>query len=222
MLQQVDPLTRLILANAIYFEARWDSPFHPPLTRPAPFHRLDGSRVEVQMMSQTCHLSRYEDDHVQAVRLPYTGNRISLVLVAPRLGFFETHGTGPESLRVADRLEPGITQISMPRFRIAAGLQLSRALGELGMPNAFGTTADFSGISPELGFHVDEVLHQTFIDVDEEGTVAAAVTMPIMAGASMPRDIAEITLDRPFVFAIRDEPTGAILFAGRLADPLQP
>lgn len=249
----IDALTRLVLTNAIYFNAAWADPFEPSLTRQAAFHRLDGSEVDVPMMHQTGLVAYGEAENYQAVALPYDGRELSMIIVLPRPGEFEAFeagwqalrsdtdqyslcpGTGLETLRsvvspgappagtsleaIVEGLEFEQVALSLPRFDFDSGFSLREALSALGMPLAFSPGADFSGMtgSPEL--FISEVVHKAFVAVDEAGTEAAAATAVMMALGAAPEQPVEMTVDRPFLFLIRDEATGAILFVGRVVDP---
>jgi serpin B len=238
----VTTLTRLILVNALYLKAPWLNPFDVADTTPGRFTRPDGSRVTVPMMSLTscqgggiCPLPYAAGAGWRAVELPYLGDSLAMTIIVPKdLAAFERGLTSQKLTRIIGALRtepPGTTtwevydvHVTMPRFGIESRADLADALSAMGMPLAFDLdTADFSGISPiarETGLYIKKVIHQANIDVDEKGTEAAAATAVVMAtgGGPMTREV-EFRVDRPFLFLIRDVPTGAILFMGRVVDP---
>jgi serpin B len=215
----LDARTRLVLTNAIYLKAPWLLPFDPAAA--ATFRRADDSAVQAQMMSQSVSLAYGRGDGYQAVRLPYAGG-LSMVAILPdagTLGAFERSLDGAALRRIVSGLAAKPVVLSMPRFSFRSKAALKDALGELGMPIAFTDRADFSGITREEPLAITDVLHQAFIAVDEKGTEAAAATAVIFHAISAPLQPVVLTLDRPFLFLIQDDETGAILFMGRLADP---
>jgi serpin B len=216
------PLTRVILANAIYFKARWEHEFQEMWTKPAPFTLLGGSRVDVPMMHQGGHFKSVRDGDLQALEMPYTGGKISMVVFLPDAGKFEQE----EKALDAGRLEGMIramtsqqTELAVPKFRVESSFMLKESLGSLGIRSAFGPGADFTRVSSEPGFGLSEMVHKTYVDVNERGTEAAAVTIAMAAGSAPPRRVVDFRCDRPFLFVIRDLPTGTPLFMGRVVDP---
>jgi serpin B len=215
------PMTRVLLANAIYFKARWQDPFVEGATRPEPFHLLNGSSVQVPMMHNGGYFASARDRELHALQLPYSGGNLAMVLLLPDAGKFEKvqkelNASHLQGLFAA--MEPKQTELSMPKFRVESSFMLAAPLRALWIIRAF-EKGDFSRVSPEPGFFLSEVLHKTFVDVDEKGTEAAAVTMPMLAGSAPPRNLVEFHVDRPFLFVIRDVPTGTPLFLGRVVDP---
>ena len=233
--------TRLILVNAMYLKAPWLNPFDVADTKPGRFTRVDGSRVTVPMMNLVrcqgigmCDLPYAAGAGWRAVQLPYLGDALAITIIVPEdLAAFERGLTSQKLTRVVGALRtapPGTTdvvydvKVTLPRFAIEARADLAPALVAMGMPLAFDVdTADFSGISPiarETGLYIKKVIHQANIDVDEKGTEAAAATAVVMATGGGP-GIREVVfkVDRPFLFLVRDVPTGAILFMGRVVDP---
>jgi serpin B len=217
-------MTRLVLANAIYFKGEWTEPFLNG-TRDAPFSRLDGSQVEVPTMSRRAETSYAEVDSVQAIDLPYKGERISMLVLLPTEGQFEAFEsrTDGEFLRsVLNALQKQDVKLYLPKFDFSAEFKLAPTLKAMGMPDAFDMTkADFSGMydpSQVSGnnLYLSHVIHKAFVAVDEVGTEAAAASGVVAEAASMP---IVLRVDRPFIFLIRDRQTGAILFIGRVVDP---
>lgn len=218
----IKPLTRLVLTNAIYFKAAWDSPFPKNAAWPSAFTKLDGSQVSVPMMAQTQTYPYYQGADVQAVELPYSGRQLSMVLLVPDAGAFAAFD---DSLN-ADKLSGILSQLvairlhlSMPKFGFESKLSLKTALGSLGMRIPFSANADFSGIDGTTDLQLADVFHKAFVAVDESGTEAAAATAVVVGTTSVMDPPRNLTVDRPFLFLIRDRETGAILFLGRVTDP---
>ena len=220
----LNDLTRLVLVNAVYFKAKWQIPFSKPATAAAPFHRLDGTDARAQMMrlgSLPSLLYAHAPDF-QVVSLPYVGG-LSMVLVVPDAGkFAAVQSQMSDGATVAGALaltSRKAVDLSMPRFEFRSTAMLRDTLGKLGMPLAFTERADFSAMSPREKMLVQEVAHEAFIAVDEEGTEAAAATAVIAGVTGAPSEVVQLTVDRPFFFFIRDDETGAVLFTGRVMDP---
>ena len=217
----IDGLTRLVLTNAIYFKASWVTAFDEGKTAPAPFQLLDGSSVEASMMRASGAKVRYaRAGSFQAVELPYIGNEVSMLILLPDAGKFAEAEAGldADELRtITAALKPVLATLSMPKFEFEWELSLKDPLRALGMESAF-EGADFSGMDGTRNLAITDVLHKSFIAVDEQGTEAAAATAVIIGETAAP-EVVEVTVDRPFIFLIRDKPTGAILFLGRLASP---
>ena len=220
----IDTLTRLVLANAIYFKASWSEQFEEAKTQTQDFHLLDGSVVSVPMMHQSATFRYGESQGVQAVELPYVGDQVAMLILMPQSGGFENFESSltPEVLQsLIASMEPRQLALGMPKYEIRSSFGLVPALADLGMSTAFGSEADFSGIDGTRDLYISDVVHQAFVSVDEAGTEAAAATAVIIGVTSMPLAPFELTLDRPFVFLLRDVQTGAILFAGRLVNPAE-
>ena len=214
-------LTRLVLTNALYFKASWASKFDPASTTSGSFHAPAGDR-SVPMMHQVLKAAYVEEADYQAVELPYLSDAVRMLLILPAEGAFEQiAGSLDEAffqqLRAA-RSQYQVT-LTLPRFEFESENPLKAPLSALGMPGAFVETADFSGIAGGVQpLWIDEVYHKAFVAVDEQGTEAAAATAVVIATLSAPPS-AEAIFERPFLFAIVDEPTGQILFLGQLVDP---
>jgi serpin B len=220
-----DPLTRLVLANAIYFKAVWEYEFDANETADALFTLLDGETVTVDMMGlERGETLAYADgDGWQAIALPYKGGLAEMVLIVPDLGnyeAFEAALTADEYAAILSSLERQSVLLHMPKFTFEAEYGLSDALVQMGMVEAFDRDlADFSGMDGQRLLYIGDVLHKAFIAVDEKGTEAAAATIIFVMMASLPMSEITLTIDRPFFFVIRDVPTGTILFMGRVLDP---
>ena len=213
--------TVLVLTNAIYFMASWHHEFDPENTEDGTFTALDGSESTVPMMHQNVRTNYADVGGVEAVELPYVGEAVSMVLILPEAGTFEEfeRDLDAETLfGIFEELGDAQGDLAMPKFEFETEVQLSDALSELGMSAAFGPGADFGGmVEGDGGPGIDEVYHDAFISVDEEGTEAAAATAVVML-ASAPPNWGEVRFDRPFLFCIRDRPTDAVLFLGRVVD----
>ena len=215
----LDETTRLVLTNAIYLKAPWQMQFDEAVA--GTFHRADGSDVQAKLMSQSESLRYVKGDGYQAVRLPYAGG-LSMIAIVPdagKLSAVERSLDGAALRRIVNGLKDTQVILSMPKFSFRSKAQLKDALGELGMPIAFTSRADFSGMTKQEPLEISDVIHQAFIAVDEKGTEAAAATAVVMRSTSAPLQPVELRIDRPFLFLIQDDGTGAILFMGRLADP---
>ncbi len=220
----VTNMTRLALANAIYLKAPWQMPFQEDLTTQEPFTLDDGSEVEVPMMHTTGTLRCATGDEWQAVELPYVGSALAMLVVVPEdLAAFEAELDADFLNRLVDSLAEteARAELAMPRFSTEARAELTPVLQGLGMDVPFSPgEADFSGMTTEERLHIGFVIHQANIDVDEKGTEAAAATVVGMdSSGGGPAEVCDIAADQPFLFAIRDVETGAILFLGRIVDP---
>lgn len=219
----IDTLTRLVLTNAIYFNAAWANPFDPAETRDGAFHLLDGSQVTVPMMRQTAGYRYAAGDGFQAVELPYDGRELAMVILLPDADRFEEFERSLDAGRLEEILSGLADQevtLTMPRFRVESDFSLKDTLTAMGMPVAFEPgRADFSGMNGRRDLYISAVLHKAFVAVDENGTEAAAATAVIFKEAGAPMQPVEVTVDHPFIFLIRDLQTGAILFIGRVVNP---
>ncbi|KXA97225.1 hypothetical protein AKJ39_03575, partial [candidate division MSBL1 archaeon SCGC-AAA259J03] len=218
----IDSLTRAVLTNAIYFNASWRSPFEESNTSDGKFTLLDGREIDVRMMTQTEKFRYAEGSNYKAVELPYSGkNNMSMLIILPtgdRFKEFESSlGTGLLE-DIVKKLEVRSVSLKMPKFEYKAGLNLTKTLSEMGMPAAFGPDANFSGMTEDRSLAITDVLHKAFVSVDEEGTEAAAATA-VIVGETAVIERAEMNVDSPFIFMIRDNDTGTVLFLGRVLDP---
>jgi serpin B len=220
----LDELVRLVLANAIYFKAAWINQFEEVNTQDAPFNLLDGSQVSAATMRQTEGMPYASGPGWQAAELAYEGGRQSMLILLPAEGEFEAFEASLDAERVNEiiaDLEWNTVELSLPKFSFESEYELDSVLAGMGMPTAFDEMrADFSGMTGERELFIGAVLHKAFVDVNEEGTEAAAATAVIMRLESMPLDPQQMQVDRPFMFMIRDNETGSILFVGRVLNPL--
>ncbi len=219
----IDELTRLVLTNAIYFNAAWEYPFDEDMTADGPFYLLDGGQVTVPMMKQTESFGYTEGEGYQAVELLYDGDELSMVIFLPEAGEFEAFEEGLQAQQVCDiisGLQPTEVALTMPQFEFDSEFSLKDTLAGMGMPIAFSPhDADFSGMTGKPELFISDVVHKAFVAVDEAGTEAAAATAVIVGTTAVPEPPVKVTLDRPFIFLIRDIETGAILFVGRVMNP---
>ncbi len=218
----INNLTRLVLTNAIYFNAAWAQPFQKGATTQGTFHRLDGSDVSVSMMRQTQSFRYSEGANYQATELPYDGRELSMIVILPRAGAFADFEQSFDS-RILKTIVDGLTSrevaLTMPKFGFETSMSLKQNLTALGMGNAFTDSADFSGMDGARDLRIQDVIHKAYVAVDEDGTEAAAASAVIVGTTALPSDTAEMKVDRPFLFLIRDNPTGTVLFLGRVSDP---
>lgn len=215
--------TRLILTNAIYFKGKWESEFKKAKTTEEEWHSLKVA-AKVPMMHQKGDFLYYENDDFQALDLPYKGRQVSMLVVLPRkeTGLASLEATWSATgtyQQITRRIFDETVVVSLPRFKMEAEFRLKSVLCDLGADLAFGTDADFSGIGDEP-LTIAEVVHKAFVEVNEEGTEAAAASGVVMAFKSaMPIQPKVFKADHPFLFFIRDRNTNAVLFSGRVADP---
>jgi serpin B len=220
----INEMTRLILTNSVYFKGDWLSPFSANQTRKRPFLLPGGRSVPAAFMRQRGRFRVIRQPGFQALEAPYKGKELSMVLFVPErpdgLAEFERGLTGEKLGGWIDALmaeQPGDTEFVMPKLQLTTKASLVPPLKALGMRRAFDrNAAEFGAMAPPPRLFVSDVIHQTFLMVDEKGTEAAAVTAALMEQESMPM---EFHADRPFFFLIRDNRSGAILFRGRISDP---
>lgn len=221
----LDALTRLVLVNAVYLDATWANQFDPHATTDGDFTTLAGDKVTTKMMSQAEVMPYAAGDGWKAVELPYLRDELGMLLIVPDSGKF-AEVEGQLGTGLIDSVEGRLgsdheVALTLPKFKFRTQATLTQALGTLGMKTAFDpNAADFSGMTKQASLYISDVIHEAYIDVDEEGTEAAAATAVVMRlTAAMPTEQVQLTIDRPFLFAIRDRATGAILFLGRVTDP---
>jgi serpin B len=215
--------TKMVLVNAIYFKADWLSPFDANDTYDSSFKLLDGSEVTVPMMGQQLYIPYFVGDDYAVAELPYAGESAVMTLLVPDEGRFEeieAQVDGAMFNEALANLAPADVTLRMPKFEFESPFNLSDALIDMGMPLAFDENrADFSGMTDQQDLYIGNVIHKAFVALDEKGTEAAAATAVVMEGATamMPENV--LTIDRPFLFFIRDVETGQILFIGRVLNP---
>jgi len=222
----LDVLTRLVLVNAIYFYGDWATPFKKELTKTKNFALLDGTKDTVPFMNQGERYNYYEDSKIQAIEIPYKDNIASMVIFLPNttdgiaeLGKsldYKYYQEIIESLQITD------VSLSLPKFKMDFKFELGSTLSQMGMPLAFSQTgADFSGMTGSRDLFISKVIHQAFVIVDEKGTEAAAATVVTMSLMMAPKHIEPkiFKADHPFMFLIKDNTTGSILFMGKIMKP---
>jgi serpin B len=221
----LDPDTRMALVNAIYFKADWLTPFDAESTQDAPFHLLDGSEVTVPTMNQDAFMPYAKGDGWQAIELAYEGQTAAMDIIVPDEGRFEEIESSLDyetASAIMNSLQPTSVTLALPKFTFESEFGLADQLKALGMTDAFDPDrADFSGMSDRNDLFISAVLHKAFVAVDEKGTEAAAATAVIVGVTSAPVFEVTLSIDRPFIFLIRDIPTGQILFVGRVLNPVQ-
>jgi serpin B len=217
--------TRMALVNAIYFKADWLHPFDADSTQDAPFHLLDGSDVTVPMMNHGTFIPYAKGDGWQAIELAYQGETAAMDIIVPDEGRFEEIGSSLDyetASAILGSLQPTSVSLALPKFKFESVFGLADQLKALGMTDAFDPDqADFSGMSERNDLYISAVVHKAFVAVDEKGTEAAAATAVIVGVTSAPLFDVILTVDRPFIFLIRDIPTRQILFVGRVLNPAQ-
>lgn len=223
----IDPDTRLMLTNAVYFKAAWATPFQEGSTADRAFHLADGSTIEVPTMREDrLQVGLHEEAGVQALELPYEEQDLAMLILLPKEpdGLWDlAERLDVDRLeRIVDSLESIQARVDLPRFEFESEFDLREALGVLGMPLAFSREADFTGMAEDAEaeqLHLSDAIHKAFIDVHEEGTEAAAATAIGARVVAAPVELPHVRVDRPFLFLIRDTDTQTILFFGHVMDP---
>ncbi len=212
--------TRLVLTNAVYFNANWETAFNPALTKKASFTPLTGDPVSVDTMHANLDSRFGEGPGYKAASIPYRASGLDMLVILPDAGTFNEFEAAFDETQltaITSSLAGADVVLSMPKFTFSSALSVRDTLRTLGMNAAFDD-ADFSGIHPTADLVISDVIHQAFVAVDEEGTEAAAATAVIIKDVSAP-PTKPLDLNRPFIFAIRDTGTGEILFLGRVTKP---
>jgi len=219
----LDAMTRLVLTNAIYFKGDWAVQFDPKTTRNLPFILLDGNKTNAQMMHHTGDYRYLETAKFQAIEIPYKNKEVSMIIFLPKthdgLPAFEESLTGGNLSEWLGKMRSRkIDTLALPKFTMTCEFQLGEMLASMGMTDAFSGTADFSGMTASRDLFISEVVHKAFVEVNEEGTEAAAATGVVMKLNGM-RKPTIFRADHPFLFLIRDTATGSVLFMGRVMQP---
>ncbi|MFZ3069573.1 MAG: serpin family protein [Anaerolineaceae bacterium] len=219
----LNEMTRLVLTNAVYFKAAWLTQFDPASTAEGAFTLSDGSTTQVPMMHLTHALNASAEGNLKVVELPYEGGTYSMVVMMPedgKLAEFEQSLTQEKLNGILSGLGYASVILTMPRFKVESSFSLADQMEQLGMTDAFNPDlADFSGMNGKKELYVSSLIHKAFANVNEEGTEAAAATAVVVGVTSAPAEQYTITLDKPFLFLIRDNATNTILFIGRVAHP---
>ena len=223
--EDINSSVRMILVNALYFKSAWMYPFAASSTTEAPFFPGNGKETKVKMMNlNDGHFLYFENDSFQMLALPYLGKEYSMYVILPanKIGYkgVEAQLSYPYLKNLELKMQKTAIDLFFPRFGFSSSVQLSENLKKMGMVEAFGDNADFSGMTGRKDLFISKVIHKTFIAVDENGTEAAAATAVVMVErAAMPVDRIVFKADHPFFFYIKNNQTGAILFIGRLVNP---
>jgi len=221
----INALTRLILTNAIYFKGSWQKPFDPSATELRPFYVSRDTEKEVQMMWQRSDFRYTNDNLVQVLELPYSGSGVSMIVILPKeertLHEVEQQLSLELFKRWISNLKMESVEVYLPKFRIECRLELRTVLMNMGMSDAFTDAADFSGMDGTKKLKIQNVIHQSFVEVDEKGTEAAAATAVIVGIKASPYGEKYVVFkaDRPFLFILYDKTHDLILFMGRLSNP---
>jgi serine protease inhibitor len=219
----LDANTKLVLANAIYFYGYWKTTFDTAKNQIAPFYKNGGTQVNTTFMNASYSMDYASDEMFKVVSIPYKNNEVSLLLILPN---------NPDSFKLAmnsldirryfdlsKSLKPEKVNLSLPKFKMESEFYLEEKLPAMGMSDAFTKEADFSGMTGNKSLSISKVIHKAFIDVSEKGTEAAAATVVIMSRNGGSHKPIEFKADHPFIFMIKDNSTGQILFMGILNDP---
>ena len=221
----INSMTRLVLTNAIYFKGKWDIEFDKEDTREEEFTLDSGDKIQVDMMHNTENFGYYEDGNMQILEMDYKGKELSMLVLLPKNDISSLDGIISKARLEEwnDALYKPEVIVSMPKFTFETKYtEMGQNLVNLGMPTAFTEAADFSGMEDGFeDFYIDFVIHQAFVEVDEEGTEAAAATTIGIVGTSAggSSEVIRFTADHPFIFIIQHKETGNILFMGKVMDP---
>ena len=220
----LDRMTRLVLTNAIYFKGDWARQFEKGRTLDAPFTLPSGEKIDIPMMNQTARFKYAETEDLQLLELPYAGDDLSMVVLLPKrtdgLADIEKKLTAESLSAWLAPLRGSEVVVSVPRFKMTRQFSLASVLKSMGMTDAFSGRADFSGMNGRRNLFISAVIHKAYVDVTEEGTEAAAATaVGVKLTAVVPAPKPVFRADHPFLFLIRHNQTGSILFLGRLVNP---
>ena len=220
----LNSMTRLVLTNAIYFKGNWASQFKEDRTNDAPFTLADNQKVDVPMMNQKTEFGYMETDAFQALEMPYVENELSMVIFLPKksnaLNEFEKILTQDNLTQWLSKIHKREVVVFVPKFKMTSQFSLASVLQSMGMTDAFSSDANFSGMDGKRDLFISAVIHKAYVEVNEEGTEAAAATGVVMRLTSVgPTPTPVFRADHPFLFLIRDNLTGSILFIGRVANP---
>jgi serpin B len=219
----LDSMTRLVLTNAIYFKGNWARQFKENRTKDSPFTLADGQKIDVATMNQKAKFGYMETDTFQALELPYVDDELSMVILLPKkldaLDEFEKKLTPENLTQWLAKIYKSEVVVFVPKFKMTSQFSLASVLKSMGMKDAFSSDADFSGINGKRDLFISAVIHKAYVEVNEEGTEAAAATGVVMRLTSVgPAPLPVFRADHPFLFLIRDNLSGSILFIGRVAN----
>lgn len=223
----LNAMTRLVLTNAAYFKGTWAKQFKKNQTQDANFRVNTAATVKVPMMQQAGEEAKFkyaETNDVQVLEMPYEGDTLSMMILLPKSDTLSSLESSLSPATINDwksKLYKRRVDVFMPKFTFDTKYSMNETLAKMGMPTAFTDAADFSGMDGTKSLSIQNVVHQAFVDVSEEGTEAAAAT-GVSVGATavaMPQPVPIFRADHPFIFAIQDDSDGNILFLGRVSNP---
>lgn len=218
----ISDMTALVLTNAIYFKGQWDVKFKEENTKQGTFTTLSRKEVTVDMMTIQEKFNLYQGDGIQLIELPYSGKEFSMLVLLPNEGVsikdVEKKLTLENLNRHIDLMAQSDVLLSLPKFKFDSEFELKTVLTRMGMPIAFSNRADLSRMSGNKELKIDEVYHKAFVEVSEEGTEAAAATAVVIVRKSVTIPV-EFNANRPFIFIIRENSSGNMLFMGRVTNP---
>ncbi|MDD3101841.1 MAG: serpin family protein [Patescibacteria group bacterium] len=223
----IDSMTRLVLTNAIYFKGTWIKQFEKNKTRDEDFRVSPANTVKISMMQRADKDAKFnytETDDLQVLEMTYKGDKLSMMVLLPKnedLSLFENSMSLEKINDWKSKLQEQRVDVFMPKFTFDMKYFMNNTLAKMGMPTAFTSNADFSGMDGTKNLSIQNVIHQAFVDVNEEGTEAAAATGISMGitSAPPPQKIPVFQADHPFIFVIQDKDNGNILFFGRVSNP---
>jgi len=219
----LNEMTRLVLTNAVYFKGAWTNRFDPARNTQEEFTSLDGAKSKVEMMNNSFTGAAFVEKDYSVVSLPYEGGNFAMMAVLPAdFASFQTTMNADLLNEILQKLTESHTMVhlTMPKFSFESSIDLGKTLPAMGMSDAFDiNNADFSGMTGGKDLYISDVVHQAFIDVNEDGTEAAAATMVSMAPTSMPGEAITLRLDRPFIYLIYNTQTNAVVFMGHVVAP---
>ena len=219
----LDRMTRMVLVNAIYFNGKWENPFKEEDNFKDKFYIYSKCETQTEFMFQKLSLKYHEDDIAQVVEIPYSGKSLSMMVILPK----EKYGMEKLEKYLDNELYENYNkslstykvELSFPKFEVEDDYELNSPLKDMGMKSAFGEGADFSGMTGSKDLFIDNVVHKTYVKVDEEGTEAAAATGIVMRKTSAIMETKEFKADHPFIFIIKENKNDTILFMGRIMNP---
>jgi len=219
----LNSLTRMVLVNAIYFKGDWASQFKEINTRELDFNVTAKEKVKAKMMYQQEDFRVAEDENTQVLEMMYKGDRLSMLVLLPKqkneISKLEKTLTAEKLRGLISKLRKTKVQVTFPKFKIETGYDLVPPFMKLGMKDVFNSKSDFSGMDGAKDLYISAILHKAFVEVDEKGTEAAAATAVVMSLKSVAPRYPRFNADHPFLFLIRDNVTGSILFMGRMVNP---
>lgn len=220
----IDAHTRLVLTNAVYFKGTWTTPFDERLTKPGAFTAGNGTTQQVPFMHRTGFFRYALVGDLQVLELPYKGDELAMLVLLPRAATKDPWAgfTGAKLQQLQAQMKNTNVVLSLPKFKVEARLSLAHTLSDMGMPDAFDQSADFSGMTSKEKWLISAVVHEAVVDVNEQGTEAAAATGVVMRPTMMlPGQPVVFRADHPFLYVIIHQPSNSILFLGRLSNPPQ-